>query len=255
MRQKLQRAGRSLYLLILEGLGPEPKAPHLAHEVNALVGELFIVLRALRGLGGSGSVDALATVVEALEEALQETVTHLESLGKLTMEQSPTPPGVHAPGYRIPTPRGQLPLPRPEGSPSGSPGWEPGEAMCREWTVEPTARAVQDDDETASGLRPFALSLSRDAHYQEAIQALGECMATLRGEPSRAEWLTALHQDLLWVRTVLHRHIASRGEVSSLGPGESRLCSVAGILANRLQRPLELLQGVIEGTAASEATP
>jgi hypothetical protein len=127
--------------------------------------------------------------------------------------------------------------------------------MCREWTVEPTARAVQDDDETASGLRPFALSLSRDAHYQEAIQALGECMATLRGEPSRAEWLTALHQDLLWVRTVLHRHIASRGEVSSLGPGESRLCSVAGILANRLQRPLELLQGVIEGTAASEATP
>ena len=196
VREKVRRVERCLYLLILEQLKPEPGAPALAHEIRALMEELSIVARALRGICG---IDGLEAVAGALDEILRETIPLLE------------PPGT---------------LPDEDDEPLGKEG----------------------------GIRPFAFQLSRDPLFQDTAQALGEFMAALQAEPGRSERLAALYQDLLWIRSVLRHHIARRGEISCLRQGESVLCSTAGMLASRLEIPLEGLRQALEAPDGAPRT-
>ena len=186
-REKLQKAGKYLYLLILEHLGPEPAGPTLAYEFQTLIGELQILHHSLQAVMG------MEPIAEELGSVLRETLAHLEPLETQV--------------------------------------WGPKD----------------------SGIRPFALSLSQDPQYQESMQALGEGMGTLRHEPSREQWLTALLLDLRWVMTVLQQHIARRTEMSSIRPEDCYLCSTAGLLARSLERTAEMLQEALREAQEGEA--
>ncbi len=101
------------------------------------------------------------------------------------------------------------------------------------------------------GIRPFAFQLSRDPLFRDTAQALGDFLSSLQIESGRAERLAALYQDLLWIRAVLQHHIARRGEISCLRQGESVLCATAGMLASRLEAPLEGLRQAVETSEAA----
>ncbi len=101
------------------------------------------------------------------------------------------------------------------------------------------------------GIRPFAFQLSRDPLFRDTAQALGDFLASLQIEPGRSERLAALYQDLLWIRAVLKHHIARRGEISCLRQGDSALCATAGMLASRLEAPLEGLRQAVETSEAA----
>lgn len=92
--------------------------------------------------------------------------------------------------------------------------------------------------------RPFLLTLVPDEDFLPGITVMGSLVRRFLGhKPSPAEETCAWAEDLVWIQTVLVRHLANRGEMASLGPGESRLCRLADRIAERLQEPIELLNG------------
>jgi hypothetical protein len=103
-----------------------------------------------------------------------------------------------------------------------------------------------------AGQRPFALQLSGDTLFRDTLHAFGGLFAAVGGTPDREAQLAALYRDLLWIRAVLQQHIARRGEISCLQEGDSVVCTVAGILASRLEAPIASLQAVLQ---APETTP
>jgi len=129
------------------------------------------------------------------------------------------------------------------------------DAVLRETrpSLEALGTLSNADSEPAGegGIRPFAFQLSRDPLFRDTAQALGDFLASLQIESGRAERLAALYQDLLWIRAVLQHHIARRGEISCLRPGDSVLCAAAGALAARLEGPLEGLRQAVETSEAA----
>ena len=73
-REKLQKAGKYLYLLILEGLGSEPTGSTLAYEFQTLLGELRILQRHLQAAGD------LESITVELDSVLADAEGHLRAL-------------------------------------------------------------------------------------------------------------------------------------------------------------------------------
>jgi hypothetical protein len=102
--------------------------------------------------------------------------------------------------------------------------------------------------------RPFALQLSGDSLFRDTLHAFGGLFAAVGavgGAPDREARLAALCRDLLWIRAVLQQHIARRGEISCLREGDSLVCTVAGILASRLEAPIAALREELEAPEGS----
>ncbi len=101
-------------------------------------------------------------------------------------------------------------------------------------------------------IRPFLLILKHQPEHREILTDLGDGLAALTRKATPPQWRRALAIDLMWVRTVLERYIASRGDLSELSPGDTALCGLAARLAQELAHPIALLHTASHASAGSE---
>jgi hypothetical protein len=101
-------------------------------------------------------------------------------------------------------------------------------------------------------IRPFLLILKRQPEHREILTDLGDGLAALPRKATPPQWRRALAIDLRWVRTVLERYIAIRGELSELRPGDTALCGLAARLAQALAHPIALVQAASNTPARRE---
>jgi len=117
-------------------------------------------------------------------------------------------------------------------------------ATLEELVALGSAERIEESAAQNEAGRPFARTLSSEPEFQEAITALSEGLSALCGTPPAEGLALALATDLRWIHTVLECHIANRAEVSGIGPGEIRLCDLAGRLAAQLRSPSERLVAI-----------